>query len=98
MTVEEKLQRAVAITDRETKAYVYAARAAGTTGAYVGDSVKLWALNTLAEHYRSLPAADEPTQDAATLQELDAIADAANAAFDAGEHLPGIPGKYPISL
>ncbi len=98
MTVEEKLQRSIAITDRETKAYVYAARAAGLTQAYVGDAVKLWTMNTLAEHYRSLPAADDPGMDAQILADLDALADAANAAFDAGDPLPKPPGKYATVL
>jgi hypothetical protein len=96
LTVEEKLTKAVRITDRETKAYVYAARSAGQTQAYIGDSPKLWAINTLAEHYISLPAADDPGVDVATELELVRLADEANAAFDAGEKVPDHGAKYGI--
>jgi len=90
-TVDEKLQRAVDITNRETIAYVQAGRAAGIAGAYIGDSPKLWALNTLAEHYLSLPPADDPEADAQTQADLDRLADEANTAADAKAFAPVAP-------
>lgn len=82
LTVDEKRKWAEAITNRETIALIYWARAAGIPGGYIGDAVKLWALNTLAEHYRSLPPADDPVADAQVLADLEAQADEANAKAD----------------
>src|SRR5438874_11372998 len=90
-TVDEKRRRAEDITNRETIAYVQAGRAAGIAGAYIGDSPKLWALNTLAEHYLSLPPADDPEADAQTQADLDRLADEANTAADAKAFAPGAP-------
>jgi len=90
-TVDEKRRAAVEITNRETTALVYWGRAAGIPGGYVGDAVKLWALNTLAEHYRSLPPADDPEADAQVLAELERLADAANAEADAKAFAPVSP-------
>ncbi len=70
-----------AITDRETKALVRWADAAGLTTGYDPLAVKRWALHTLAEHYRAgLVGIDPneatwPADHRQVLADLEAIAD-----------------------
>jgi hypothetical protein len=73
------LDAAVAITDRETKAFVW-----GLVSQGVVVEAKAWALNTLAEHFRALLSGINPSPlswppDAAKqLAALEALADAEN--------------------